>query len=77
MMFAEGANADAYRRSLAIANGILDGKISDPTRGATFFYNGTTPSGFFTDAINDGRLDREGRTLEPFTFHRQIPRRRR
>jgi len=71
-----GTNADAYRRALAVARGILDGKIPDPTRGATFFYSGDTPNGFFTDKINSGRLVQTYRAV-PFTFLRDTQARRR
>ena len=66
-----GTNASAYSEALAIATGILNGRIPDPTEGATFFYhspNGAPPPGFFKRAIADGRLTPNTDRPGDFTF---------
>jgi hypothetical protein len=75
----QGDNAAAYNRALTVANGILDGRIADPTGEAQFFYSGDAPSDYFSRAIDSGRLERIEPRIGPFTFLRdtQQPRRRR
>ncbi len=52
-----GLSALSYQKALSVADGVLDGTISDPTRGARYFYSGDPPSkGFFPNAISSGRL---------------------
>jgi hypothetical protein len=59
-----GAKLKGWRRAMAVADGILKGKITDPTGGATFFIASTTyqrgkpltTEGFFRRSLKSGRL---------------------
>ena len=58
-----GANRAAYVRALQAADGILSGRIADPTGGGTHFFASTSYDGspqtapdWFGDALRSGRL---------------------
>ncbi|MBL0115021.1 MAG: cell wall hydrolase [Sphingomonadales bacterium] len=59
-----GAKLKGWKRAMAVAEGILNGKIADPTGGATFFKASRiyergkphTTSGFFRTSLESGRL---------------------
>jgi len=69
-----GANAVSYLQAQNVANGILNGAISDPTGGATFFYNGTPTAkndlSFFYFGEKSGRLVQIGPPIDGMTFDR-------
>jgi spore germination cell wall hydrolase CwlJ-like protein len=69
----EPANAAAYQHAQEVARGILSGQIPDPTGGAQYFYssdNGDPPAGFFSKAMEHGRLFRSIDPIGKFTFLR-------
>ena len=64
-----GPDASSYAKALKIANGILNGTILDPTRGATYFYSGN-PSPWFEKEISLGELLPTD-IVRPFKFLKQ------
>jgi hypothetical protein len=66
-----GLNALSYQKALSVADGVLNGTITDPTQGARYFYSGAMPSkGFFPNAISSGRLVPAPFPGTAFTFYR-------
>ena len=64
-----GRDADAYSRALTVATGVYNGSIPDPTNGALYFHSGTVPSGWFSGAIDAGRIE-ESQRIPPFIFYK-------
>ncbi len=61
-----GPNRRAYAEALQVAQAILDGKMPDPTRGATHFFSG--PSGGKLDKNNNPPGYTITARVPPFTF---------
>jgi spore germination cell wall hydrolase CwlJ-like protein len=53
-----------------VARGVLEGRIADPTGGATYFYSGDDPPGWFKRAPLDRTVDEVGK----FRFLKERPR---
>ena len=61
-------NKAAYEKALRTAQGILGGRVKDPTGGAIYFYSsrdGTPPEGFFANKTKEGVL---GRTRDDIIY---------
>ncbi|MGE4063387.1 MAG: cell wall hydrolase [Rhodospirillaceae bacterium] len=73
----EPLNAKAFQRAQAVARGILEGRIPDPTGGAQYFYTGKTPE-WFAKRMASGRLSPIERKFDNLTVLRDTnpPRRR-
>jgi spore germination cell wall hydrolase CwlJ-like protein len=70
----QGSDIAAYKRAHDVAQGILSGQIADPTGGATYYYTSNDgqppggPDGFFSKAMNSGRLVQSADRVGRFTF---------